>query len=217
MARKNNSARKKKTSKKKINLDRLLSIGAFFISIFALLISGCQYSLSAQQDNESKTAIWNGTYNKEKQEFSFTSFNSDITLRDAVVYFPNEIYKKNNVFLRPPNYSFSTLLLESSIADFVDNTNSRNSDAQTIKEGNIPIIINSLYYAKGKLYEEVAGYVIDFTYILPADEIAPPIIQINGMMFSHHISKKEIDLQSYLDKIWNEEYKKYLSINHELK
>jgi hypothetical protein len=180
----------------------VLSILAIVISAISVFYAFKSYDLSRLQDEESKMAIWLGSYKDE--EFSFTATNETIKMQKGYVLFPSA-FNEHVGYVNPPNYTMSTITFETRLTDFIDKRIERSEGHYSVVESYIPIVIQSYYVAAGKARQIQSVYNIQFIATLSEkeNEYKLPEIEIRGMWFDHHLDYKE-NGQDYLDNIWNE-------------
>lgn len=202
---KNNNTKKTNPKKQPKKTEKWIPIISLIFSLLALFITYSQYKLSAQQDDESKIAIWSGKYDESNQNLSIVSNDNQINIQHGTVFFPSNL-DLNPTYISPPDFKFSTITLETAISKYVDLKYSRSNDSIKDVQSDIPIIINSNYTAKGNIRQISSSYTINYIATLPQNDVEPPTVEIQGIWFSHHVPTREKDVQFYLDLYWDGVY-----------
>ncbi|MGG4452384.1 hypothetical protein [Brevibacillus porteri] len=201
MSKKNNTNNKKQQKQKKSwSWSDRLALVAIIISLSSAVFSFMQYNLSLTQDTEKKTAVWVGQY--QNQEMTFESYNSDIRLQYAAVYFP--MHANGAEFLiRPPENKISVENLEiflsrhySSRQKYVAEDYSSNGF-----DSYLPFVISSNYVAAGQSYHQKSFYHLNYSVDLSDNPSRPPVVSIHGPVFMKHMEDYE-DPQGVVDLLW---------------
>ena len=70
-------------------------------------------------------------------------------------------------------------------------------------DANLPLVIKSLYTAKGEAFENRSIYRIMYSFSIDGDNAEPPKIEFKGLVFVQHL-EPSIDARAYLDQLWEQ-------------
>lgn len=179
------------------------------ISIIALLISYKSYSLSSNQYNDSKTAIYRASVNSDMDSMSLIPYSNDIYLQIAEVYFPTKLSIDKEPFrVDNSDYNLQLTLFLTKLESILIEDLSPSSDYVNCIAFNVPMIISSNYIYNGVIYNGAGLYYLYFEATI--DNIGKTKIYLKSIIYSKEIDKG-INAFSFLDKEWEKSWNTFLN------
>ena len=183
---------------------------ASFSAIIALIALGvsvksCDQSNRALELSEGefvsgRLAVWGAQINVNDDDLLLEPINSDIVLQVATVTFPPQLDLGQRA-ADPPKFSLSLLVLKHNLQDLTRQTiPSQQGYVVVLPEMQVPLVIESIYIAKGNSYSDRSLYVIRYSSFRYRDD--DPYIKFKGLQFLWRISETE-DTEELLRQKWD--------------
>jgi len=178
-----------------------ISLLAFISSMRSCSIASKSLNLSIEQFQREQLVVWDVIVNKDNDEMLIKPTTDEITLQGATLYYPPEL-NVSECMATPPSYSISTYRISLAIGDHLRKSYPKYKNKYLVGvDSVIPIVIDSRYTTKGKLFFEKATYFLRYEFVLSDENGNIPLVKVIGLAFVGRLSY-DTDPCIYLQELW---------------
>jgi hypothetical protein len=181
------------------------SVVALAFSAIALAVSIASYRISRRNFLDERLIVLRGKFDEKQDIVELSPTTDSLILQFANVVFPTEVSE-----IKTARGSSMRIGLFDAVR-YIQGMLGKIEDYKfkegflKVGGGNVPIIINSFYVAKGAAYGDLSLYVLHFRFVLGGETSKTLRVTFDSLVFLRKLSfKGELDAQSYLDKIHKE-------------
>ncbi len=189
-------------------LENLKWILPFILSIIAIFITlrNCQQTeialnLNKAEFESERTIILQGKIINENTAIELLTTNENISIQRAIITYPDKLNISKWV-VYPPKLIFSLDLLRQRLQNILDKKVRRNKELKNSLIINfidsMPIVIESIYIAKGKSYTDQSLYLIDYSFGIMEDSLDKPFINFRGLVYQQSLNLND-DISTLLN------------------
>lgn len=203
---------KKQTRSKEIEVRKspadLVVAASMVLSIVALVVSvrGCQISqqalsMSEQDFTGARSLVYAAKLSKKNDEISLSPVDSALRPQKAEIYFPTQLDEAIwNV--EPPDYSISLIILRSKLEKVLEQRFPRKDGyVQVVDQASVPLIIDTVYVAKGESLHEKSMYELMYRAIISDEAYKKPSVTFKGIAFLKRLPVEQ-DPKETLRLLW---------------
>lgn len=190
--------------------EKLAALGALVLAIPAFVLSTLSYNtaqraldLSEQDFRAARSLVLKGDYNAESRKIRWTPLGEGITLQTCTIILPPSLTPASESAM-PPNFEMKAGELEQRIQWAVDKLEKpRGPMIVSFPDRMFPVIVESVYLAKGEVRQARSVYDITFDVTFFSDR--RPKIDLKGTLF---VSDAPTLPAQELDSLWNQQLDK---------
>lgn len=181
----------------------LLAVPAFILSLLSYSASHRALDLSEQDFRAARSLILKVDYKPETKTISLTPLGEGITLQTCRLLPPPSV-SDGVMGAMSPSFEMSTMVLEQDLQTSLDKVpKPRHVNGALFPDRMLPVIIESVYLAKGEVHQARSVYDITFDVNILSD--GRPMVVLKGSLFVSDASSLSL---KELDALWNQQLEK---------
>lgn len=181
----------------------LLSLISLLVSIRGCVVADQSLELARAEFRSQRTIILGGVVASDGDSIQLKALDSAVSLQQARALFPTAISKQEWPIL-PPDHKLHVVVLRIALQEAVEKRIGREpGNASVSLDANVPLIVTSLYAAKGEAFEDRSLYRIVYSFVINGDTIDPPKIEFQGLIYVQRLDSGA-DSISLLDQLWQQ-------------
>lgn len=151
----------------------------------------------------SRLAIFGGQLSEKNDEIVISPTDPNIRLQRASVYFPPQL-TDSTWDVTPPKFSVALVVLRYELETLFEKSVPREVGfLKFVPEFGVPLIIDSVYTAKGQVFEDRSLYLLTSFVTVFEEDSKRPTIQFQGLRFLERIGRDKTPHET-LRGLWNQ-------------
>lgn len=180
-----------------------LSLISLLVSMRSCVVSDKSLDLARTEFQSQRSIILGGTVASDGNSIEVKSLDPAIVLQQGNAVFPSEIDKQEWPIL-PPEHRLYVVVLRLSLQKVLEQKVGRETGKAAVSlDANVPVVITSLYTAKGEAFEDRALYRIMYSFVIGDEITTPPKIDFKGLIYVQRLDVGQ-DPRSLLDQLWQQ-------------
>jgi len=179
----------------------MLSLISLLVSFRSCVVADRSLELSRAEFRSQRSIILGGTVSSDGDSLEVKSLDPAIVLQQGSAMFPTEIDKQDWPIL-PPEHRLYAVVLRSALERVVEEKIGREKGMASVAlDANVPLVITSLFTAKGEAFEDRSLYRIVYSFVIDGDSFKPPQIEFKGLIYVQRLGAGD-DSRQVLDQLW---------------
>lgn len=158
----------------------LVSLVSLTISVRSCVVSDRSLDLARVEFRSQRSLILSGSVAADGNSIELKAQDPAIALQEARAVFPKAL-NGQEWFVQPPEHRLHLLVLRSDLQNAVEQRVRREPGKLSVAvDANVPVIVTSLFTAKGESFEDRSLYRIMYSFVVNGDNKALPLIDSRG-------------------------------------
>ncbi|HEV7669283.1 MAG TPA: hypothetical protein VGS22_12210 [Thermoanaerobaculia bacterium] len=139
--------------------------------------------LSSRDFSGARSLVYKGTLNESNDELRFAPADQSLQLQKAEIYVPPQL-EADSRLLAPPDFSMALTVLRYELETVLDKRfPKRPGFAQVVDKASVPLIVDSMYLAKGEPLREKSMYELMYIAVISDQPYKRPTVTFKGISF----------------------------------
>lgn len=180
----------------------LLALSSLAVSIRSCIVSDRTLEIARLEWASQRTMLLGATVTTDGTALELHSLDPSMILQQGKAIFPAEVDDQEWPIL-PPDHRLYVVMLRAGLQRVLEEKVGREPGKASVSiDANVPVVISSLFSAKGQLYEDTSLYRIVFSFVIDGDSSAPPTVDFKGLIHLEHM-ESDRELRKGLDQFWS--------------
>jgi hypothetical protein len=181
----------------------VLSMLSLCVSSRSCVVANRSLDLAKAEFRSQRSLVLGGEVDSDGNSIKIKAIDPAVVLQEARAVFPTAVEKQEWPIL-PPDHRLYALMLRVGLEKAIQERIGRTPGFVSVSsDASVPVVITSLYTAKGELFVERALYRIVYGFVVDGDSPTPPKVEFKGLIYTQRMDPK-VDPVPFLDKLWQQ-------------